>query len=55
MFWLVLVVLFLAVFGFLAWIIISRNASAASRSDETYICPDCNEYHCDCRRQDDPD
>ncbi len=48
-----LIVLFLIVFCFIAWRIMVRQASEAVMPDDTYICPRCNEHHCDCRKKDD--
>ena len=55
MFFSVLIILFVIVFGFLAWRIVARQIAARPRPDETYICPRCNEIHCDCRKEDDFD
>jgi hypothetical protein len=47
----VLIVLVLAVFGFLAWWIMARQAAVRPKADDAYECPICNEFHCDCRKK----
>ncbi len=51
MFLSVLILLFVIVFAFLAWRIVARQIAAHPGPDETYICPHCNEMHCDCRKK----
>ena len=46
-------VLFVAVFGFLAWRIVMRQAGVTPSSDDLFICPICNEQHCECQRKND--
>ena len=48
-----LVVLFLAVFGFLAWRIVIGQVRAVPSSDDLFICPICNEQHCECHKKND--
>jgi hypothetical protein len=48
-----LIVLFVAVFGFLAWRIVMGQPRVASSSDDLFICPICNEQHCECHRKND--
>lgn len=55
LFFFALILLFVAVFGFIAWRIMARQAATAARPDTAYVCPKCNETHCDCRKKEDPD
>lgn len=52
LFYIILVVLFLTVFGFLTWRIILTQTSSTPPPDDSYICPDCNERHCECHKKD---
>jgi hypothetical protein len=47
MFYAALVLLYLAVFAFLIWRIITR-AKPNVPPTERFVCPHCNETHCDC-------
>jgi hypothetical protein len=46
-------VLFVAVFGFLVWRIVMSQDRAAPSSDDLFICPICNEQHCECHKKND--
>jgi hypothetical protein len=51
--YLLLTVLFLAVFGGLMWRMAMRQAPVASRPEASYICPACNDQHCSCHKKND--
>lgn len=46
-----LCVLFVAVFGFLAWRIVMNPDRVAPSSDDLFICPVCNDQHCECHKK----
>jgi hypothetical protein len=46
-------VLFVAVFGLLAWRIVMSQARVAPPSHDQFICPICNEQHCECHKKND--
>lgn len=53
-----LVVLFVAVFGFIAWRIFAGhrlNSQAPPPPPVTYECPICNEVECDCHKTNTPE
>jgi hypothetical protein len=47
--YLMLGLLFTAVFVFILWRIVMRAASLSKH--ETYVCPHCNEKHCICHKR----
>jgi hypothetical protein len=49
-FYLMLILLFIAVFAFLGWRIISVRQPVKPSTDNQFACPRCNEQHCDCQR-----
>lgn len=51
MFYVVLVILFILVFVFLGWRIWTTQLPARPAKVDTYICPRCNDYHCDCHKE----
>ena len=56
MFYIILIILFIAVFAFLFWrILTDRNARQSQETDATYVCPVCNESECECHQVKDPD
>ncbi len=52
-YYVLLSVLFLAVFGWLTWRIVMRQAPVASRPEASYVCKVCNDDHCTCHKEDD--
>ncbi len=46
-----LVIVFISVFGFLAWRIIMNASSAGPKADEAYVCPVCNDQNCVCDKK----
>jgi len=55
MLYVILIILFVAVFAFLFWrILIGRRPQQPQEPDATYICPVCNENECECHKVDDP-
>lgn len=48
-----LIMLFIAVFVFLAWRIVNSGLPAKAATPERYVCPVCNENHCECHRRND--
>ncbi len=52
-FYIILIVLFLSVFGFLAWRIVMNQATSTPPSDDMFVCPVCNEKHCECHKKND--
>ncbi|MEJ2039049.1 MAG: hypothetical protein P8X55_08965 [Desulfosarcinaceae bacterium] len=50
MYYLILGVVFVAVFAFIAWRIVADAPVTKTPPDDAYICPHCNERHCDCRK-----
>ena len=48
-----LIILFIAVFGWLAWRIVMRSVPTSPRPEATYVCPVCNEEHCSCHKKSD--
>ncbi|MBR9981272.1 MAG: hypothetical protein KFF50_09625 [Desulfatitalea sp.] len=51
MLYLILIVLFILVFGFLGWRIWRTQVVAPPAKVATYVCPRCNERHCDCHKE----
>ncbi|MCJ8501909.1 hypothetical protein [Desulfatitalea alkaliphila] len=51
MFFTVLIVLFVLVFGFLGWRMMAAPGDASREEVDTYTCPRCNEHHCDCYKE----
>ena len=51
--YILLFVLFLMVFGWLAWRIVMKQVPAAPPSEATYVCSVCNDRHCNCRKKND--
>lgn len=47
---LLLGVLFIAVFAFIAWRIIASAPANRTTRQDGYSCPICNEQHCDCHK-----
>ena len=47
--YLILGLLFVAVFVFIAWRVIA-GAPGNRSSRDAYVCPHCNEQHCDCHK-----
>ena len=45
-----LVVLFFTLFGFIAWRILMYQAAERRSSKEVYVCPVCDDYHCRCHK-----
>jgi len=52
MLYLILILLFICVFIFLGWRIWSSQMPPKPVKLETYVCPHCNEKHCECHKQD---
>ncbi|MEJ2155079.1 MAG: hypothetical protein P8X96_07070 [Desulfobacteraceae bacterium] len=52
-YYVLLSVLFLAVFGWLAWRIAMQQAPVAPRPEASYVCTVCNDDHCTCHNKDD--
>jgi hypothetical protein len=54
MLYVILIIVFIAVFAFLFWrILVGRNLQHSQESDATYVCPVCNENECECHKVDD--
>lgn len=54
--YILLIILFLAVFAWLAWRIVMKQVPAETPPPETsYICPVCNDEHCSCHKKTDGD
>ena len=53
-FYVILVLLFIAVFIILGWRILTVKRTKDSKPS-MHICPHCNERDCDCYKVDDPD
>jgi hypothetical protein len=51
MLYVVLVLLFIFVFVFLGWRIWATQPSPKPVKADTYVCPRCNEKHCDCHKE----
>lgn len=51
MFYFILIVLFILVFGFLGWRILTQSQGAPV-ADDAYECPHCNEQDCVCHKKD---
>lgn len=51
MLYVVLVLLFIFVFVFLGWRIWAAQPSPKPMKADTYVCPRCNENHCDCHKE----
>lgn len=50
--YLILIVLFILVFAFIFWrIFASSSATQAPAAPDKYECTVCNNYHCDCRKE----
>ena len=49
-----LVLIFIAVFGFLAWRIIAGKVPQRRPEPDVYVCPICNETHCECEKESQP-
>jgi hypothetical protein len=47
----ILIVLFIAVFVFVIWRIFSAKPPSQPAPRETYVCPVCNENHCECHKE----
>lgn len=54
-FYILLTILFLAVFGWLTWRILMRQVSVAPQPEASYICPVCSDDHCRCHKKPDAD
>jgi hypothetical protein len=57
MFYALLIVVFVAVFGFIAWRVVAGyrlKGQAPTPPPVTYECPVCNETECDCYKKSDP-
>lgn len=50
MFNFILILLFVAVFVFLGWRILTTRQPAEPPMDQ-FVCPHCNESHCDCHQR----
>ena len=50
MFYFILIVLFVAVFLFLGWRIFTSRQPVEPPMDQ-FVCPQCNELHCDCHKR----
>ena len=51
MFYLILIVLFIAVFAFIFWRVIRGQAEKKAHPPiATYVCPQCNESDCECQK-----
>jgi hypothetical protein len=49
--YLILILLFIAVFGFLTWRIVRGvGTSSDTAAPERYVCPVCNERDCQCHK-----
>lgn len=46
-----LIILFLLVFGWLAWRIVLKQVASAQQPKATYVCPVCNEENCSCYKK----
>ena len=46
-----LVIVFVLVFGFIAWRVIMNASSAGARSEDVYTCPVCNDQNCVCDKK----
>jgi hypothetical protein len=51
MLYLILIFLFICVFVFLGWRIWTAQVPPKPVKLETYVCPHCNEKHCECHKQ----
>jgi hypothetical protein len=51
-FYILLTIVFIAVFGWLTWRIVMRQVSAAPRPEAAYVCPVCNDDLCSCHKTD---
>jgi len=51
--YILLAVLFVAVFGWLAWRIVMKQVPVTPPPDASYICPVCNDEHCSCHKKTD--
>ena len=47
----ILAIVFLCVFGFLAWRIIMNASSASPNVEDAYVCPVCNDQNCVCDKK----
>jgi len=53
-FYILLTVVFIAVFGWLAWRIVMKQVPAETPPPEaSYVCPVCNDEHCSCQKKPD--
>lgn len=50
MFYLILGILFIAVFVFIAWRIFAGAPANRADTQDAYTCPLCNEQHCECHK-----
>jgi hypothetical protein len=56
MFYLILIIIFIAVFAFLFWrIIMGNRPQQPEDAADTYVCPVCNENECECHKVEDPE
>ena len=52
MIYFILILLFIAVFVFLTWrILTSVKPGTDSEAPEKFVCPVCNEHHCECHKK----
>ncbi len=51
--YILLAVLFVAVFGWLTWRILMRQVPVTPPPEDAYICPVCNDEHCSCHKKND--
>jgi hypothetical protein len=51
-FYILLTIVFIAVFGWLTWRIVMRQVPVAPRPEAAYVCPVCNDDHCICHKTD---
>jgi hypothetical protein len=54
-FYILLTVLFIAVFGWLTWRIVMRQVPVAPQPEASYICTVCNDEQCRCHKKHDAD